>query len=166
MSTNPRTVSLLAALTARYPSEASIIEITAALAPSAAEFLHAAANVREDLRYEGGEVAGPSWASARDYLVAEWAAELVAEVQHLESGGNHEPLPFGLSLYQGLIRRPDGRGIAVNTMFRGNPDMNEVVALLWGEAEDRAAVYVDRKLREVVAAPPPSRSASRRDATR
>ena len=158
MSSNPRTPNLIAALRNRYPSEASIIEVTAALAPSAAEFLHAVANVREDLRYEGGEVAGPDWAAAREFLIAEWAAELVTEVQHLESGGHHEPLPFGLSLYQGLVRRPDGTGIAVDTLFRGDPDMNEVIALLWGEAEDRATSYVDRKLREAVYAPPPSRS--------
>jgi hypothetical protein len=162
MSSTPRTPALLLALANRYPSEASIIEVTAALAPSAAEFLLAVANVREDLRYEGGELAGPDWASAREYLIAEWAAELVAEVQHLESGGHHEPLPFGLSLYQGLIRRPDGTGIAVDTLFRGDPDMNEVIALLWGEAEDRATSYVDRKLREVAGAPPPSRSSSSR----
>jgi hypothetical protein len=57
-----------------------------------------------------------------------------------------------------LVRRPDGTGIAVDTLFRGDPDMNEVIALLWGEAEDRATAYVDRKLREAVYAPPPSRS--------
>jgi hypothetical protein len=158
MSSNPRTPNLIAALRNRYPAEAKIIEVTAALCPSAAVFFHVFSNVREDLRYEGVEVAGPSWEKARDFLIAEWAAELVTEVQHLESGGHHEPLPFGLSLYAGLIRRPDGTGIAVNDLFRGNPDMNEVIALLWGEAEDRATAYVDRKLREAVYAPPPSRS--------
>jgi hypothetical protein len=158
MSSNPRTPNLIAALRNRYPAEAKIIEVTAALAPSAGEFLRVVANVREDLRYEGGEVAGPDWASARDFLIAEWASEMVAEVQHLESGGHHEPLPFGLSLYAGNIRRPDGTGISVDRLFRNPEDMNEVIALLWHEAEDRATAYVDGKLREAVYAPPPSRS--------
>lgn len=157
MSSTPRTPALLLALANRYPAEGDIIEITAALSPSAGEFLHALGNVREDLRYAGEELE-VSWSSTRDYLIAEWAAELVTEVQHRESGGHHEPLPFGLSLYTGLVRRPDGTGIAVDTLFRGDPDMNEVIALLWGEAEDRATSYVDRKLREVAGAPPPSRS--------
>jgi hypothetical protein len=158
MSSNPRTPNLIASLRNRYPSEAKIIEVTAALCPSAAVFLHALANAREDLRYEGGEVAGPDWASAREFLIAEWASELYAEVQDWENGMEHEPLPFGLSLYLGAVRLPDGKSTTVEQLFRGDPDMNEVIALLWHEAEDRATAYVDGKLREAVYAPPPSRS--------
>jgi hypothetical protein len=166
MSSNPRTPSLLLALSNRYPSEASIIEVTAGIAPSAGEFLRVVANVREDIRYEGGELAGPSWETARDYLIAEWASELYAEVQDWESGVEHEPLPYGLSMYIGTVRLPNGGSSTVNRLFTGNPDMNEVIALLWHEAEDRATVFVDRRLREAAAAPPPSRSATAPTATR
>ena len=153
MSNNARTPSLLLALSNRYPSEASIIEVTARLAPSAGEFLRVVANVREDIRYEGGELAGPSWETARDFLIAEWAAEMVAEVQDWETGVEHAPLPYGISLYLGTVALPNGGKTTVTRMFTGNPDINEVVALLWGEAEDRATVFVDKRLKEAVAAP-------------